>query len=59
MRPAGAPVTAAAAGMELAASGRLEVDDLLGDEHPLECFQPVFTVAGVGGPTRQFFAPGR
>jgi L-iditol 2-dehydrogenase len=48
-----------AKGIELAASGRLEVEDLLGEEHPLEDFEAVFASAGLGGPTKQFFAPSR
>ncbi|HYW09645.1 MAG TPA: hypothetical protein VE913_21965, partial [Longimicrobium sp.] len=47
-----------ALGIELASSGTLEVEDLLGEEHPLESFQAVFDDAGLGGPTKQFFAPG-
>ncbi|HET7462076.1 MAG TPA: alcohol dehydrogenase catalytic domain-containing protein [Longimicrobium sp.] len=43
--------------IELAASGRLEVEDLLGDSHPLASFEAVFDSAGLGGPTKQFFAP--
>jgi L-iditol 2-dehydrogenase len=43
--------------IELAASGDLDVEDLLGDSHPLASFEAVFASAGLGGPTKQFFAP--
>lgn len=45
--------------IELADTGCLHVEDLLGAEHPLEAFDAVFAAAGDGGPTKQFFVPWR